>query len=323
MKNKKEQKARIIALWAIAGMVVIWIVLGIFSFTDTPTHHRPQTTEVSFEGQTALRGKQVLQAYNCMDCHTIVGNGGYFAPDLTKIYKEAGPAWLKAYLGSPATYPTKAIVNIQLKLLQQEGQTKITDLDQYFTKYTGAERRVDHRGGIEALMPNLRFSKDEISALIAFFKYTAELNTAGWPPEVIARKSVIEQERRKLELQSGVLNEVSAGTSGNSKSTGAETTVNDPAASGKLVAANLGCTACHSTNGTIKVGPSWKGLYNSTVSVTGGKTVQADTAYISRSILDPNADVVKGFQKGVMPSYKGLISEKDLSDLEAYIKSLK
>ncbi|HEX9017475.1 MAG TPA: c-type cytochrome [Chloroflexota bacterium] len=46
-------------------------------------------------------GKGVWQANNCNDCHTILGIGGYFAPDLTKVADTRDPAWLKGFLTDP------------------------------------------------------------------------------------------------------------------------------------------------------------------------------------------------------------------------------
>ena len=321
MVNPKERKARNIAIWVIGLMIIVWTVLGIFSFVDSGDRIRPQTTVVTFAGQDALRGKQVWQTYNCMDCHTIVGNGAYFAPDLTNIYKDAGPAYLLAYLGSPSSYPTEAIVNIQLLQLIKDGHSDATDLADYYSKYAKAESRVKERGGRDALMPNLPFTKDEINALIAFFKYTAVMNTAGWPPEVKARESVIEEAKRKLERKSGLFLTESAGTSSNSKSTDS-TKVLSPAENGKNVAKDLGCIACHSTDGSVVVGPSWKALYGATVTLVGGKKVTADDDYLKRSVLDPNVEIVEGYKTGLMPSYEGAISNTDLSDLIEYIKSL-
>jgi cytochrome c oxidase subunit 2 len=95
-------------------------------------------------------------------------------------------------------------------------------------------------------------------------------------------------------------------------------------AEGKRLAAQEGCHACHSTDGSKGIGPTWKGLYGSEVTVTtGGKerTIKADTAYISRSIEHPEADIVKGFQP-VMPKFPNL-TEKQVRDLVAYIESIK
>ena len=321
MGNPREQKARKIAIWIIGVMVLVWTILGILSFVDSENRIRPQTTEVTFAGQNALYGKQVWQTYNCMDCHTIVGNGAYFAPDLTNIYDDAGPAYLIAYLGSPATYPTEAIVNIQLNQLIKDGNSEVTDLVDYYSKYLKAESRVKERGGRDALMPNLPFTKDEINALIAFFKYTTKLNTAGWPPEVKARASVIEEAKRKLERKSGVFLEGTGGSSSNSGSTDSGKVLS-PVENGSKVANDLGCIACHSTDGKVVIGPSWKGLYGTTVLLVGGKNVVVDDDYLRRSVLLPNEEIVDGFQKGLMPSYEGAISNEDLSDLIEYIKSL-
>jgi cytochrome c oxidase subunit 2 len=84
-----------------------------------------------------------------------------------------------------------------------------------------------------------------------------------------------------------------------------------------------GCNACHSIDGTLIVGPTLKGLYGKTVMVlTDGKerTVVADEAYIRKSILDPNADVVKGFPPAMPPEK---LSDKEVEEIIQYLKELK
>jgi len=95
--------------------------------------------------------------------------------------------------------------------------------------------------------------------------------------------------------------------------------------SGLKVLEKNGCVACHSVDGTKLVGPTFKGLYNSsrTVMTDGAKrTVKADEAYLKSAITNPNADVVEGYPQGVMKSYKDLISEKDIQKINDYLKSL-
>ncbi len=73
------------------------------------------------------------------------------------------------------------------------------------------------------------------------------------------------------------------------------------------------------------MGPTWKDLYGSKVTVTtNGKVrvVTADDAYIKQSILEPNHDFVKGFNAGIMPPETSL-SAKDIKDITDYIKTLK
>lgn len=96
---------------------------------------------------------------------------------------------------------------------------------------------------------------------------------------------------------------------------------------GPLIGSKLyqekGCFACHSTDGTPRVGPSFKGLFGKTERVlTAGKerSVLVDEAYIRKYILEPNIDVIGGFQP-IMP--KVSLTEDELNALVEFIKSLK
>lgn len=84
-----------------------------------------------------------------------------------------------------------------------------------------------------------------------------------------------------------------------------------------------GCVACHSVDGTPKVGPTWKGLFGQAAREIDGGKVAVDENYIRESILEPNAKVAKGFPKGVMPTYQGQLSEEQLNALIEFIKGLK
>lgn len=91
----------------------------------------------------------------------------------------------------------------------------------------------------------------------------------------------------------------------------------------------IGCMACHSIDGTTvgKVGPSWKGLFGSTREIGKGKVgkTTADENYLKESIVNPSAQVVKGFEKfdAGMPIYAGILNESQIESLILYIKSLK
>lgn len=82
-----------------------------------------------------------------------------------------------------------------------------------------------------------------------------------------------------------------------------------------------GCNACHSLDGSSGVGPSWKGLVGHKVAMQNGEQITADENYIRESILEPQAKIVKGYQP-VMPSFKGILSDDDISALIAYMKTL-
>lgn len=84
------------------------------------------------------------------------------------------------------------------------------------------------------------------------------------------------------------------------------------------------CLACHSLDGSRIVGPTFKGLWGSKVQVLTDKGEVTETItddYIRRSILDPDAEIVKGFNKGLMQSYKSILSKQDIDIIIAYFKS--
>jgi cytochrome c oxidase subunit 2 len=81
----------------------------------------------------------------------------------------------------------------------------------------------------------------------------------------------------------------------------------------------LACQNCHRADSTGRA-PSLKGVYGSTVHLNNGQTVLADDTYIRESILQPSAKIVAGYQP-VMPSFQGLVTEEQLLQLIAYIKS--
>uniref|UniRef100_UPI003217990E cytochrome c oxidase subunit II n=1 Tax=uncultured Draconibacterium sp. TaxID=1573823 RepID=UPI003217990E len=102
--------------------------------------------------------------------------------------------------------------------------------------------------------------------------------------------------------------------------------VESPAATGKRIMQNIGCFACHTLDGTKLVGPSFKGIWGAEHTVKTGKEtrqVKVDEEYIKHSIYDPNADVVDGFNKGLMLSYEGQLSEDDINNIIEYLKTLK
>ena len=86
-----------------------------------------------------------------------------------------------------------------------------------------------------------------------------------------------------------------------------------------------GCNACHSTDGSKLVGPSYLGGWGTMRSVVSGREdreVAVDAAYVRRSIYEPNADVVRGFSKGLMLSYEEICSEKEIELIIEYLKAL-
>jgi cytochrome c oxidase subunit 2 len=92
------------------------------------------------------------------------------------------------------------------------------------------------------------------------------------------------------------------------------------AAAGEERFRTLGCSGCHGANASVHA-PKLEGVFGHPVHLSDGRTVIADESYIRDSILLPSKDVVAGFVP-IMPSFQGQVSEGDLLELIAYIKSL-
>src|SRR6186713_3335126 len=97
-----------------------------------------------------IAGKHVWHRKNCINCHTLLGEGAYYAPDLTQITTQRGAPYLQEFLKDPS-------------------------------KFYSEER--DGR-----LMPNLKLSDAEISNVIAFLAWVSRIDTQGWPPRPILVK---------------------------------------------------------------------------------------------------------------------------------------
>ncbi|BCX89583.1 nitric oxide reductase subunit C [Methylomarinovum tepidoasis] len=95
-------------------------------------------------------GKKTIQARNCMNCHTLLGNGAYYAPDLTKAWLD--PAW-----GPENARP----MLMKLFLMDPEGNARTY----------GSGRK----------MPNLGITEKEAEGIIAFLKWMSAIDTNGFP----------------------------------------------------------------------------------------------------------------------------------------------
>jgi cytochrome c oxidase subunit 2 len=88
----------------------------------------------------------------------------------------------------------------------------------------------------------------------------------------------------------------------------------------------LGCVACHSTDGSILVGPSFKDIYNQEGKVKTNnvlRLIKKDEKYLRNSIVNPNSDIVEGYFPNIMPSFKNQIKEVELETIIRYFKGEK
>ena len=98
-------------------------------------------------------GKLTSQAKNCMNCHTLLGNGAYFAPDLTKAWID--PAW----------------ESVQAMTGKGTREEAIAEFLQHPSQYPTHAR----------MMPNLGITADEAKGLVAFLKHMSSIDTNGFP----------------------------------------------------------------------------------------------------------------------------------------------
>lgn len=101
--------------------------------------------------EEVVAGKHVWHRNNCINCHTLLGEGAYYAPDLTQITKQRGEAFLTAFLRNPS---------------------------QFYSEQT-------HR----RLMPDQNLTDTEIHEVIAFLDWVSDIDTQGWPPRPIVVSS--------------------------------------------------------------------------------------------------------------------------------------
>lgn len=84
----------------VGGTAVFLVILALMTADSLRQVNAGRTPAVTDQ---VAHGKYVFQRKNCNDCHTILGIGGYFAPDLTKVSDRRDSTWLKAFLANPQT----------------------------------------------------------------------------------------------------------------------------------------------------------------------------------------------------------------------------
>ena len=89
---------------------------------------------------------------------------------------------------------------------------------------------------------------------------------------------------------------------------------------GEKLYTSKACNTCHSLDGVSGVGPSWKGMYEALL-VSEGADVKVQN-YLREAIVEPQKVIAKGYAP-VMPSYSGLLSDREIDAIIEYIKSIK
>ena len=102
------------------------------------------------------------------------------------------------------------------------------------------------------------------------------------------------------------------------------TTQLDDVSLGQQLVEKNGCIACHSLDGSVIIGPSWKNLFGSSGEFEDGTSIDSkDVAYLTESILEPNKKLVKGFQANLMPNnYAEVFTKEEITTIIAYLKTI-
>ena len=91
---------------------------------------------------------------------------------------------------------------------------------------------------------------------------------------------------------------------------------------GRRLSSEYGCFKCHTVDGTRHIGPTWLDLYRKTEKLQDSKSVVADEAYLTESMMDPAAKLVAGYQN-VMPTFQGRIPGPEIAAIVEFIKTLR
>lgn len=94
MLSRSQAKSFFIIGTAVSSLVFIGLTIDTF-------RQIPVQTNVQAMDAKVVHGKELWDKNNCMGCHTLLGEGGYYAPELTKVYERRGPEFIRAMLKDP------------------------------------------------------------------------------------------------------------------------------------------------------------------------------------------------------------------------------
>jgi len=91
-----KSQARLLFVISTGLFTVVFLALTYDTMQQIPTQTKAHTLSPS-----AIRGHEIWNDNNCMGCHTVLGEGAYYAPELTKVYERRGEQWMKLFLKDP------------------------------------------------------------------------------------------------------------------------------------------------------------------------------------------------------------------------------
>jgi len=288
--NKRQSRHFAIACTGMAALA--FLVL-------TADSHRqfPELTNAENITPEVIDGKDVWHDNNCINCHTLFGEGAYYAPDLTKITQLRGEAYLTAYMKNPADF---------------------YDED-------------THR----RLMPQQDLSDKDIADLISFLNWVSEVDNQGWPPRPILVTGSSIPGTAMTSFQQARPEE-SGDTARLPPGARPTTATDNPVALGEslFLTVTPACNACHSVApGVNMAGPTLAGVGTRALQVIETREYQGEAqdaeSYIRESIVEPSAHLAPGAMYSAggtsfMPhTYGQNLTEEQIEHLVAYLASLR
>lgn len=285
--NKRQARLFAIGSTIVATLAFLGLTLDSHRQFDRLTNADKITPQVT-------RGKDVWHENNCINCHTIFGEGAYYAPDLTKITKLRGNAYLTAYMKDPSKF------------------------------YDETRHR--------RLMPKQDISDSDIAALISFLDWVSNVDNQNWPPRPLLVTGATFPGTDVSAAAPGAAKPEGAAPAAARPVTTSDNPI--ALGENVFRSASPACTACHSTApGVNMAGPSLAGLVGRTTSLLAsgeyrGKATDIE-GYIRESVIAPSAHAVPGAMysangQSFMPdTYGKSLTPEQLTNLVAYLSSLK
>lgn len=122
MLSKKQARAFFLGGTLITFLVFIGLTVFSLSKSQDQTNREDITEQV-------VRGKKLWESNNCMGCHTLLGEGGYYAPELTKVIERRGKGYIKAVLMTPIPWEPNGRKMVAYGFSKEEAEDLIAFFD--------------------------------------------------------------------------------------------------------------------------------------------------------------------------------------------------